>query len=111
MYVDERSNIESTIVPALKLHMEIGWTKPVEYLLDYYSTRVREICSAETVSKFEEAEAWLKNAKEHERIHGENSLMNTSHPVYERVNRRLIDNPDHRLRAHVSKLALGRRSS
>ncbi|MCV3211530.1 hypothetical protein OHD62_33445 [Mesorhizobium sp. YC-39] len=88
--------------------MEIGWTKPVARLLDHYSTRVREICSAETVSKFEEATAWLEKAGEHERIHGENSLMNTNHPVYKRVNRRLTDNPDHRLRAYLSKLALER---
>ena len=98
MYFDERKNIESFIVSALKLHMEIGWTKPVEELLDYYSTRVREICSAKTVSKFENAAVWLQKAKEHERIHGENSLMNTNHRIYKRVNSRSNDRSEyHRL--------------
>lgn len=93
MYVDEKTNIEAAIVPALKLHMEIGWTKPVARLLGHYSTRMREICSAETVSKFEEATAWLEKTEEHERIHGENSLMNTNHPVYKKVTDRLINQP------------------
>jgi hypothetical protein len=94
MYIDERSNIDSLIVPALKLHMEIGWTRPIERLLEYYLKRAHEISSEETISRFKEAEAWLLRAKDHEGIHGKNSLLNREHRIYRKLSSRQANNAD-----------------
>jgi len=74
--------LETIVVPALKRHAEIGWTRPVEGMLAAQTPIALASGREDIIEAFAEAERWLAETKEMEALHGRNCRLNVNHPAY-----------------------------
>lgn len=76
------AEIKEFWVPALKMHMEIGWTAPVEELLLKFQPFLANSGNAKLISIFQMASVWLEMAKQKECLEGKDCLLNKEHKYY-----------------------------
>jgi hypothetical protein len=88
---DNIDNFEKIYIPHVKSCMDVGNVARLKSVIRQHDAFVEKTLREDFIKTFAEAEAWLQEAEEFERVHGAGSRFNPQHPTVIEMTKKIAD--------------------